>query len=95
LACWRISAFVVYDIGPWQVFSRLREMAGLEYDDHGRVTGSKSRLLGALGCLWCFSIWVGFLMTGVYLLGGERALLIASLPFALSMGSIMWEKLVE
>jgi len=94
LACWRITTLIVYEAGPWDIFSKIREMAGLEYDGAGQVTGSRYRLLEALGCVWCMSMWVGAALLAFYLVGGEDLLFAISLPFALSMGCIIVERLM-
>lgn len=46
LAVWRLTALLVYDKGPRDVLSRLREFS----DAKG----------GPLRCFWCTSVWVSF-----------------------------------
>lgn len=94
LACWRITSLVVYEQGPFDIFSKIRDIAGLEYDTSGNVTGSRVKILSGLGCVWCISIWVGLLLLGVYLLFGEAVAVAASLPFSLSMGAIVIDRLL-
>jgi len=51
LAVWRLTALLVYDDGPGDVFVRLRDFS----DAHG----------GPLHCFWCTSFWVGFVASFV------------------------------
>jgi hypothetical protein len=92
MAVWRISSMLVMESGPWEIFSRLREWAKIEYDDAGNVTDNGR--LGALTCLQCVSIWVGALFFITFLLVGEGWTVIVALPFTFSMGAIIWDALV-
>jgi len=94
LACWRITSLFVHEAGPWDIFSRLREWAGLEYDAAGQVIDSRHKLLEVLACVWCLSLWIGAALLALYLIGGDNLLVAVSLPFALSMGSIIMERLM-
>lgn len=48
LATWRLASLIVYEDGPFEVFTRLRSISVLE---------------GMTSCLWCTSIWTGLLVT--------------------------------
>ena len=93
LATWRITSLFVYEAGPWDVFSRLRELAGLEYGARGESVSAKYKILEVLFCVWCLSLWVGGLFLLIYLVLGEGWVVAASLPFALSMGAIVVDRL--
>lgn len=94
MACWRVTALIVYDSGPFEMFSRLREFAGLEYDHMGNVVDARNGLLKGVACVWCVSVWVALAQLALFLAWGETALLVVSLPFALSMGAIILDRLV-
>ena len=92
LATWRISSLLVRESGPWDLFSRLREWAKIEYDDMGNVMNGGR--LGALACLECMSIWVGSLFFILFLLVGEGWTVIVALPFVFSMVAIIYDALI-
>jgi hypothetical protein len=46
LAVWRVSHLLAAESGPWDVFGRLRRLAG------GGFWGS------LLGCFYCLSLWI-------------------------------------
>lgn len=87
LACWRISSLLTQEEGPWGIFIRLRLLAGTTIDEYGSEVpnGFWAELLG---CLWCASMWVGFGITGLWLLLGD-VLVVGVAPFALSAAAIM------
>lgn len=64
LATWRISYMLVSEDGPSDVFVKLRTL----------------KLGGLLDCIYCTSVWVGFVVVFLWIIGGELVLL----PFALS-----------
>ncbi len=92
LAAWRLTYLIVNETGPFGIFSKLREIAGLKYDRVGHMISAKNRFWEGLGCMYCVSVWVGFLMLGIYLLWGHAGVTIFSLPLFLSMGVILWER---
>lgn len=57
LATWRISSLFVEERGPFDIFTRVREAFGFEHDEDGKVIVAPDNHL--LGCVWCFSVWVG------------------------------------
>jgi len=76
LATWRISSLLTYEPGPYKVFERLRAAA-------------QGELAVGLDCLWCNSIWVGVILTAVYITLPVWVLL----PLAVSTGAILLEEL--
>lgn len=50
-ATWRISFMLTSDIGPWQVFRRMRK---------------RFPIGGLTTCIYCMSTWIGVLMFGLY-----------------------------
>lgn len=61
LATWRISSMLVKESGPFDVFDRLRDIAGVKYNQHGESYGT-NMWSSLLSCVWCTSVWVGFLV---------------------------------
>jgi hypothetical protein len=94
LAVWRISNMVVNEDGPWDWFARLRGW-GFELDAAGNAIWARYDIMKVLACTWCFSIWVGLGAIIVYLLTGERVIVILSLPFSLSTISIFIEQVID
>ena len=91
LAVWRISHLFVNESGPWFMFLRLREWAGIRHDDSRRPTEITDTFFAQLfSCVWCFSIWVAFFITSFWLLSPDWSLRF-SVPFALSGGSVLIE----
>lgn len=61
IVVWYISHLLVYERGPWAVFTKLRQFVGVDYDTHGqaipRHEGGKLIL-----CITCTSFWVACLV---------------------------------
>lgn len=61
LACYRLTQLVTIDDGPFDMFKRLRIVAGV-YDRGPK--GQPQRMLGKLyGCPWCMGVWVAVVIT--------------------------------
>lgn len=84
LAVWRISNIFVREQGPWNVFEKLRDWSGIEYE--GMIP---SNLIGSLlSCTWCFSVWIAFVFVVLIFVIPAWSLWIA-MPFALSAAAIL------
>lgn len=92
LATWRASSLLVYEDGPFEVFERLREYAGVVYDERSQRTGT-TELARGLTCLWCVSVWVGLGWAALFVLS-ERFVWLA-LPLALSGGAVLMEEILR
>ena len=90
LATWRISSLLVHEDGPFNIFKRLRKLAGLE----NVVEIPDGFFPGVLSCVWCASLWVGAVWTLVWWLAPTAVEWLA-LPFALSALAIGLERLVR
>lgn len=67
LATWRLSSLLVNESGPFDMFLRVRKLAGIEHDDEKKPTIIHDRFFaGLLSCVWCTSIWVGAAMTAAW-----------------------------
>jgi hypothetical protein len=92
LAAWRLASLVANEDGPWYMFKRLRQLA--------EQWCNKYRFCRELGlhelvsCEWCNSIWIGVIITALYLWLGNTILYIA-LPLALSTVAIVIKYVVE
>jgi hypothetical protein len=64
LATWRISYMLVSEAGPGHIFEKLRTL----------------KLGGVMDCIFCTSVWVGFIAVFLWLIGAAGVLY----PFALS-----------
>lgn len=60
LATWRLSNMLVNEYGPFGVFMRLRELAGIEHDSAG--VPNVQPVNNVLSCIWCTSVWVALPM---------------------------------
>lgn len=55
LASWRLASLLVDEEGPWHVFARLRQWAGIPAGPGEIPDGI---LAGILSCIWCATVWV-------------------------------------
>lgn len=61
LATWRIANLFVNELGPYEIFSRLRRYVGVRYNAYSRPYGT-NEISKAFACIWCLSIWAGLLI---------------------------------
>jgi len=97
-AVWRISFLLVEEDGPFDVFDRLRKLAGIRYDINGeRIYISDAplwrlSLAEVFNCIYCMSVWVGILFAILYY-SSEFLAVALTVPFALSTGAIAINRL--
>ena len=91
LATWRVSSLLVFEEGPFLILSRIRNLAGVYYDEYSEPQG-KNVVSRALLCVWCISLWVAIGFTVLYFY--DLAFWVA-LPFALSAAAIIIERIVD
>lgn len=95
LAVWRISSLLTSEYGPWHIFVHIRERFGIVHNGNGRPAQWPETFMGELlTCVWCISLYVGFILTVLYLLTGSIIVWIC-LPFALSAFAILVNKQVR
>jgi hypothetical protein len=82
LATWRLSSLLVNEEGPFSVFTNLRYLAGVRFDEYSQSYG-KNVVADALQCVWCASVWIAIIWFAAWLLFGAIATTVA-IPFALS-----------
>lgn len=81
-ATYRLTLLFSKEAGPLDMFGWIRFKLGVRHDEHSRetATGFWSELIL---CPYCFSVWVGIVLTVYWLVAGDIAL-ITMLPFTLS-----------
>lgn len=92
LATWRISKILVDEEGPFKVFHHLRI-----FISKGLPTGNQfiETLWGLFSCVWCMSVWVGFLLALTwYYLWYHPLAKIAIYGFAFSAVAIVVDSVV-
>jgi len=90
LATWRVSKLLTGEAGPFNVFLRIRKLAGIVYIDDDPFQIPDTFFAQLLSCVWCLSIWVGALWFLAWYLVPKETELIA-IPFALSAVAILFE----
>ena len=95
LATYRITLLFSRESGPGDIFGRIRYQLGVRPDEHSKETAT-GWLSEAILCPYCFSVWVGIVITGFILVThvlnvGNVAIFIL-LPFALSGISVFFFK---
>ena len=55
LATWRLTSLLYREDGPFDVFGKVRDLAGVRYDEMSKPF-SDSQVGKALTCFWCTSI---------------------------------------
>lgn len=89
LATLRITLLFVRENGPWMIFKKLREKAGIVHDDSGgHFQVPLTFRAQLLDCEWCFSIYAAAFWGGLWFIFGEIVIKIA-LVFSLSAFSIV------
>lgn len=92
LAVWRVTSLLVDEEGPWEIFCRLRQWAGVRYDVRSEAYGTNV-VAKAMCCVWCLSVWTGAAFSLAFLINPTVTLFL-SLPLALSAICIIIGKAV-
>lgn len=93
LATWRMASLLSKESGPFDIFLKLRKVLGIVHDDDKNVAMIPETFFAqVISCVWCNSIYIGIFWTILFVSLGDLVLLLA-LPFALSAGAIVVEKL--
>ena len=87
LAIYRITLLLTKEDGPYYVFERLRNWAGVYYGPDNQAWGDNI-LAQILSCFYCCSLWIAIFLSGIYWYSPLLAVSI-SIPFALSGGAII------
>ena len=89
LATWRMASLLAHEDGPGDVFTWLRHVLGVRYDEDSNLIGENWLAKGVL-CLWCNSVWIGAVWTVLVVLLPWTWWL--ALPFGLSTAAIALER---
>lgn len=88
LATWRVSSLLVCECGPFDIFLRLRKLAGIQHDDDCRpVEWNGGLFAGLFSCVWCMSVWVAGIMYLIWWLSPIPVYILAA-----SCGGILIEE---
>lgn len=93
-AAWRLSSLLIEEEGPGLIFVKLRDAAGIYYDEFSQRQAD-NEVGKALLCFWCLSVWIGWLFALIEITarGQHRKLWrVFTNGLALSAGVILWEK---
>jgi hypothetical protein len=92
LATWRLTSFLVWEDGPLEVFARTRRLFGVCYDYQNQPYGSNWFAKGVI-CPACASVWFGAFWAILYFFWPGCVWL--ALPFALSAGAVLLERMTD
>jgi hypothetical protein len=92
LAAWRIASLIANEDGPWMMFKRLRAVAERWCNNYKFCR--EFNLYEMVSCEWCNSVWIGIILTALYLWLGKSILYIA-LPLAFSTVVIIIKHIVQ
>jgi type IV secretory pathway VirB3-like protein len=92
LAVWRVTSLLVSEDGPFNVFAKMRYLLGVRYNERSEPYGLNV-VSEMLLCVWCASLWVALFAAIMYIFLGT-IIIYVSLPFALSTGAVIIEKIV-
>jgi len=99
LATWRLSCLLLYEEGPFDIFTKIRTLMGIyeELDEEGnssRYIEKKTFFTDLFSCMYCLSIWVGLSFSILYYIFPQTAIYIAT-PFAISAGAVLIDNLSD
>lgn len=88
-ATWRMSSLITNEEGPFNVFLKLRSLAGITHHDDGTIANIPDKFTAKLiSCLWCVSIWMGGIIYLIWLFCPVAVWIIA-----ISAGAIIVDRL--
>ena len=64
LVVWRLCSFLVGEYGPFHVFSKIRHLVGVRYDEYSRSV-TTNPIAEIFTCVKCMSVWLSWLVVGV------------------------------
>ena len=96
LATWRIASLLIAERGAFDVFVKLRKAVGIGHDAEGQPNLYPDTMLADLfSCVRCMSVWVGIVLTLVYVFVPSMLWLWLCLPLALSAAAIGFGRLQD
>ena len=92
LATWRLTSLLGEEAGPFKLFTRLREVLGIEHYCDGLPMQYPNTFFGKLwSCVYCLSVWVAGFMVAFYVFLPDPAIIFA-LWLSLSTITILIEE---
>lgn len=93
LATWRLTSLLFREVGPFDLFVRIREAVGIRHLKEDKTPYLyPDNFFGKLfECVWCLSVWIAFGMSILYIFLPEFAILF-SLWLSLSTITIGLDK---
>lgn len=92
LAAWRLASLIANEDGPWMMFKRLRAVAERWCNNYRFC--HELGLYELVACEWCNSVWIGIILTALYLWLGQ-SILYGALPLAFSTVVIIIKHVVQ
>lgn len=93
LATWRLTSLLVQEDGPLDIFVKVRKYIGVETNAYNVLVG-QNVIAKAFTCIWCMSIWVGFLASFFSEYSVNVGWFIVSW-FAISTGAILFDEVLS
>jgi len=63
-ACYRLSQYLPFDDGPWDVFNKIRTWSATSYDEDGDPANSLGKFIQ---CPFCQGVWFAIMCAVLYL----------------------------
>jgi hypothetical protein len=57
-ACYRLSQYLPFDDGPWDIFEKIRILCARDYDQKGNPTNSLGKFVR---CPFCIGVWMAII----------------------------------
>lgn len=70
LVTWRLSSLFVHEDAPFSLLSAFRHRIGIKYDENSKRVAT-NELAKLFSCVWCLSVWVGWLVAFLYYRSAE------------------------
>jgi hypothetical protein len=90
MAVWRIASMITSERGPFDIFTRIRKLAGVVHNEFGLVDAiPDGNFAYLLTCVWCFSVILAIPYV-ILLYFFRDAMMWISYPFAISALAILF-----
>lgn len=93
MGTWRLTSLIVNEDGPFYIFERFRHFIGVRYTETNEPFGTNVIAEG-LSCIWCASVWFGFLTLLFYVLNPLITLIVYT-GLTLSTLAIVVEEVLD
>lgn len=64
LATWRLTHMLMFERGPFEVFTKVRELSGIEHEpvQGFPISYAENEVAKAFSCFLCLSVWVAIVI---------------------------------